>query len=296
MSCFTIIWKIENFNICLKNSNKAKCDYGGPVFKTDSTTGRNWWKLNVDFSSNLFYFSVRNLKGDPKETRYEINLLSSSGEVKLNYNSIFSSPKNTLYYSFIDKNEIFSEKEQSLLLHNTLTVCCKIRHPTLKSGECLLRTVLYKRDFIWKIEGLNAFVNNSALCHQGTLNMILTISKIGPGNYNAVVESLPSKDGWPAFVDGELAFVGKEKDRYVLPQSDSSSPHCMVWNIQISAKNNVSKFHLQLKAMVAVHMTHSEELSIPSDEKSVVPETVPALSTKLPDAIIYDTFLDRGTA
>ena len=262
--CFTITWKIDNFRNY--SSPEVMESIRSPVWKTDTTEDSTWWRflinsvnLNLDIALVIFNAELKE-----KNFRYEMSLLTPSGEVQL-IRELFCDYACCSYR--IGKNKIFGETSNSFLQQGTLTLCCRIWQPSLKRGRCLLRTVLHAVNFPWCIEGfsLDSDSTKRSLHQQGKtlLNMFIYSDEAEKSTHKVRVEVLPDSGRWSAFMSCNISIKGG--------CGQVISSNCIFpmvsweWDVEIYPKRcQNNNLHLEFQTIIGIEV-EQQQLSITSD-------------------------------
>ncbi|KAG8183886.1 hypothetical protein JTE90_009942 [Oedothorax gibbosus] len=252
--CFTITWKIENFSTFSSENRSIR----SPVWKTEMTEVSAWWRFllkptNLDLGFALIGFK-REMK--EKDYKYEMSVLTSSGEIKLRQKLCDDLNRYCCFYK-IEKNKIFGETSDSFLLQGALTLCCRIWQQKLKPGLCFLRTALHEVNFSWIIEGfsLDSDSIKRSLHEQEKflLDTILYKYTTEEGTHQVRIELLPDYGKWSTFIsckiDDDIAEVISRK--FVYPAVGWE------WDIRIDPEECPDgHLRLEFKCLIAVDEEH----------------------------------------
>ncbi|KAG8170943.1 hypothetical protein JTE90_006937 [Oedothorax gibbosus] len=262
--CFTITWKIEN----LSTFSSAKESLISPVWKTETTKDYAWWRFLLNPTSLDPEFALTSFEREMKEKdyKYEMSVLTSSGEIKLRTeieNEICNDRNRYCCSSKIEKNKIFGETSDSFLLQDTLTLCCRIWLQNLKPGRCFLRTALHDVNFSWVIEGFS--LNSDSIkrsLHQQEKILLTTFlykNTTKASTHRVRIELLPDCEKWSTFnschiyiSDGSGQVISS---KYIFPAVGWE------WDVVIHPEEcRKGNLHLEFKSLVAVDVVHTKPL------------------------------------
>ncbi|KAG8183883.1 hypothetical protein JTE90_009939 [Oedothorax gibbosus] len=256
--CFTITWKIENFSTF--SSAEHDDDITSPVWKTETTEDYAWWRFLL-FPSRLdLKFALIGFKREMKEKvcKYEMSVLTSSGEVKLRQE--LCDDRYCCSYK-IEKNKIFGETSDSFLLDGTLTLYCRIWLQKLKPGLCFLRTALHEVNVSWIIEGVNLNPGSIKRSLHEQEKMLLTTClykyttkyKAFTSTHKVRIELLPYYGKWSTFISCHLHNdIAEVISRYYFYPAVGWE-----WDIRIDPEECPDgNLRLEFKCLIAVDEEH----------------------------------------
>ncbi|GFX41324.1 TD and POZ domain-containing protein 5 [Trichonephila clavipes] len=185
--CFTITWKIENFNYSWQTNGEC---ISSPVFIVDSKA-ESKWKLNLfpkgkekDFIS--FYLLREN---DDREDEnfdsvlFQLSFLASDNSVLTSRNitkNSFVKSKSWGYPKFVKRDEVLKIRRKDYLPGNVLTVQCKMwsNNEVINNGHCFARTRIgvERRSFVWNIRQFSSF--QESICEIPSTSAVKSIIKL----------------------------------------------------------------------------------------------------------------------
>ncbi|KAG8183882.1 hypothetical protein JTE90_009938 [Oedothorax gibbosus] len=189
-----------------------------------------------------------------KDYKYEMSLLTSSGEIKLGQELCDDLNRYCCFYK-IEKNKIFGETSDSFLLQGALTLCCRIWQQKLKPGLCFLRTALHEVNFSWIIEGfsLDSDSIKRSLHEQEKflLDTILYKYTTEEGTHRVRIELLPYYGKWSTFIRCHID-IGDESGNVI---SSNCTRPVVSWNWDVAIHSEEcpdGHLRLEFKSLIAV--------------------------------------------